>query len=470
MLFRKERISVSPEITEKVRKDYNQNRPEAARTTACFAPMKNLYFGHHGRISSCCYNRHYVLGTYPEHSIREIWFGKRAEKLRNYLEHYNFSLGCGDCKQVLVAGNYDGLKSTMYDQHRLNKNLYPSVFEFELNNACNLECVMCSGDFSSLIRKNREKRNELLTPYDDDFIRQLDEFIPHLVEVKFYGGEPFLIELYYDIWKKIIAVNPSVRISVQTNGTILNNRVKEILSKTNFHINLSLDSIQKENYEAIRVNAKFDRVMEHLQYFHSYCKDKDTFFGISACMMTTNWQEAPDFIRLCNSLQVPVYFHPITNPAKYSLKQLDELKLIEICSQLEAELVNIPQVNAIEKKNKKHYKDFLSQLHDWKKNAASSQKDTSDIKNMSDFVEHVATKTKSRTDLPPSEMENRVPAFEEKLTLLQQALPQNFDLLPYFMHLLNKEGVSLNTFVEGFEAKNLDEIKEHISMFYKLDL
>ena len=111
---------------------------------------------------------------------------------------------------------------------------------FELSNICNLECVMCNGDYSSLIRKNREKRDELAIPYDEKFLLQLEEYIPFLEEVKFYGGEPFLIELYYGIWEKIIRLNPAVRISVQTNATVLNRRVNEVLSKTNFHINVSL--------------------------------------------------------------------------------------------------------------------------------------------------------------------------------------------------------------------------------------
>ena len=53
-------------------------------------------------------------------------------------------------------------------------------------------------------------------PYDAAFVKQLEEFIPHLEEVKFYGGEPFLIEIYYEIWEKIMELNPKVRISVQT--------------------------------------------------------------------------------------------------------------------------------------------------------------------------------------------------------------------------------------------------------------
>ena len=41
-------------------------------------------------------------------------------------------------------------------------------------------------------------------------------------------------------------------------------RLKDLLDKGNFHINISIDSLQKEVYEQIRVNANFDRVIQRL--------------------------------------------------------------------------------------------------------------------------------------------------------------------------------------------------------------
>jgi MoaA/NifB/PqqE/SkfB family radical SAM enzyme len=47
---------------------------------------------------------------------------------------------------------------------------YPSMLELELNNTCNLECVMCIGELSSSIRKNREKLPAIRSPYDEAFV------------------------------------------------------------------------------------------------------------------------------------------------------------------------------------------------------------------------------------------------------------------------------------------------------------
>ena len=125
------------------------------------------------------------------------------------------------------------------------------------------------------------------------------------------------------------------------------------------------DSLQKNNYESIRLNADFDRVMENVQYLYSYCKDRNTFFGISACMMTSNWHEAPYFIKYCNELNVPICFHTVRQPAKYSIKYLSQGRIREIYSRLQPAGVKLPEDNEMQRKNKKHYLDFLNQIHEW---------------------------------------------------------------------------------------------------------
>ncbi len=342
---------------------YNERRPLGPQEKLCYAPFKNMYFGHGGKVVACCYNRNHVFGIYPEKSIKEIWFGSAAEQLREYISHDDLTQGCAGCQEQIVAGNIDATKAKQYDELPLNTNLYPSVLEFELSNVCNLECTMCSGDFSSLIRKNKENRPPLPNPYDDAFVEQLREFIPHLTEVKFYGGEPFLIDIYYQIWDLIIELKPSIRVSVQTNATILNNKVKTILDKTNFHINISFDAIVKENYEAIRLNANYDRVMENIQYFRAYTKQKGTFFGISTCAMRQNWQELPDMIRFCNDLDCPAYFHTIFFPEDHALHNLPQAELEKIVAEFRTQ--EFPKLNPVQIKNAQHLEDTIKQLETW---------------------------------------------------------------------------------------------------------
>jgi MoaA/NifB/PqqE/SkfB family radical SAM enzyme len=456
-------IESSPEITAEIKKNYNGNRLPEARPYACYAPLKNMYFGHYGKVGACCYNRDHVLGVYPEQTIKQMWFGQEANKLRANLKAYNFSSGCQDCMQQLIAGNFDGTKAKQYDTHRMNENKFPSVMEFELENTCNLECIMCSGDYSSLIRAKREKRAELPTPYDDGFIKQLEAFIPYLQEVKFYGGEPFLIPVYYKIWDKIIELNPEVRISVQTNGTTLNNRVKEIFQKTNFHISVSLDSLNKERYEFIRRNSHFETVMDNLKYFHTYCLERNTFFGISTCLMQQNWFEAPDFIRFCNELNVQIYFHTVLYPDFASLRQLSRGKLKEIYDTLLAEYETFPEDSPIKKKNKKHYHDFLLQLLEWsyKHNA---NPETEDIDSLDELLAFLTRKTFERTDIDEEQKKVSVGKIAKNLEGLAKILPPETSIRELVKTIDPRDPSQMQTFLSAAENGQIEQALEYLKL------
>jgi MoaA/NifB/PqqE/SkfB family radical SAM enzyme len=344
-------------------KEYNQHRPLGPQKQLCYAPFKSIYFGNNGDAGVCCYNRKHILGRYPDQSIHQMWFGEEAEKLRDFMSHNDLSLGCLSCKEHLMAGNFDGSKSHQYDANILNKNKYPSVMEFELSNTCNLECEMCNGEFSSLIRAKREGLPPLPQKYNDAFVDQLEEFIPYLEEVKFYGGEPFLIDIYYTIWERIVKINPKVRIQVQTNATTLNTRLKDLMSKIDFHINVSFDSLRKEVYEKIRKNADFDRVTSNIEYFRNYCNERNTYFGISVCAMQQNWKELPDFINYCNERNVPVYFHTVSFPINCSIGEMPAQEIRNVDEFLSR--FDFPVGNPVLVKNRQHYFDFKNQVKTW---------------------------------------------------------------------------------------------------------
>ncbi len=408
-------------IRKDILKEYNSQRPLGPQKMLCYSPFRSIYFGHHGKVVSCCYNRTHILGEYPKQSIKEIWLGEQAEKLRDYIKHNDLSLGCSGCAQQLLAGNFDAVKAKQYDERKHNKNGFPSVMEFELSNTCNLECEMCSGDFSSLIRAKREHLPPLESPYDDRFVEQLEEFLPYLEEVKFYGGEPFLIEIYYKIWERIMVVNPAIRISVQTNATVLNNRVKRILEATNFHLNVSFDSLQKDMYEQIRKNAEYERTLENLKWFREYCRERDTFFGVSVCAMRQNWRELPDFVNFCNDMEVPVYFHTVFYPEHSAIRTMKPSELEEIINYLSG--FSFPANTAVERKNQTHYTGVLSQITDWHQTALASLKFKDvKIKNWKHLKELVVEHIQS--DRLQSE-ENRM-AKVERVCQKMDTVEQNF--------------------------------------------
>jgi len=257
-------------------KAYNLTRKVRDKTLLCHAPFSNMYFNTEGHVALCWKTFHKHETYSEEKSIMDIWRGKNFEAIRAGIRSCNLDFGCQECKKHLLEGNYVNVLSKAYDNDHLHP-IYPTIMEFELSNRCNLGCTMCNGNLSSTIRKDREQLPPLPSPYGQKFVDELNEFIPYLKEVRFNGGEPFLIKQYYDIWDNIAELNPRLKMVIATNGTVLTSKVKEYMEKCNFHFNISIDGFSPETYESIRINGKFDRLMENLEYFISYCKKKQAY-------------------------------------------------------------------------------------------------------------------------------------------------------------------------------------------------
>lgn len=360
-------------VSQELLREYNSSRPLGPRKTFCYAPKKSLYFTPDGKVYSCCYNRDFVLGSYPEQSIGEIWKGNNITQLRDALKSNNLSLGCYSCQTQLEEGTFDSVLAKYFDV--LPKRKYPTLMEFELSNVCNLACVMCDGRYSSVIRREREKLPPIKNPYIDNFIVELEEYIPHLRKAKFQGGEPFLIDVYYKIWEKIIELNPKCVISVQTNGSVLNEKIKSLLLKGRFHMTVSLDAVSKEIFDVIRLHGNFQKTMDNIDYFRAYCKKNNTYFGVATCPMQQNWHEIPEIIKLCNDLDAEINFNRVWDPPECALWNCSSEKLTEIYNFYSD--YDFLASSDREYHNKKQFEELKEQVKIWsvkQKNREEQQK------------------------------------------------------------------------------------------------
>jgi MoaA/NifB/PqqE/SkfB family radical SAM enzyme len=353
--------SVDPSLV----RAYNRERRAGPRKLVCYLPFHSITFSGGGRALACTYNQKAVFGTYPETSVKELWFGETGRKLRAYMEHNDLSFGCQHCEYFLKNRTFTGLKAQVFDKYPDTQGEpYPRVMEFDVINTCNLQCIMCNGDASSSIRRNREKRPPVQNPYDAEFVRQLEEFIPHLREAKFFGGEPFLIDIYYELWNRIIEINPEVEMFVLTNGTVLNERVKEVLNRGRFTLGVSIDAAGKEKYEQIRVGADFEQVMKNLDYFAEYSRERRRGIVVSTTLMRENWEEVPRMLELCNAIGGTTYLSYLKRPEHLALWNLPPSTLQEIYDHLQR--FDFPAQTESQRFNKRCYQDFLVQLRSWK--------------------------------------------------------------------------------------------------------
>lgn len=306
---------------------------------ACHAPFGNLFLSTLGDVRTCCISSGYPLGNIAEERLPDIWHGARQAALRQAMVDGDFSLGCRLC-DISIAGDlpgvhhtYDGLATTTMTP------AYPRRLEINISNACNLQCTMCSGEYSSSIRIHREHLPALPKLYGEQFFADLAEFIPHLDEVSFTGGEPFLAPEYVRIWELLAELNPEVKVQVTTNGTQWDDRVERSLGLLRFNVNVSIDGASKETYEGIRLGADWDVVRANLDRFADYTRRSGTALMIFHCLMPQNYDEFADVLLLGDELDADVCVHTVVYPFEHSLERVVDWGAVRRSFQRQADEV-----------------------------------------------------------------------------------------------------------------------------------
>ncbi|MCK9612274.1 MAG: radical SAM protein [Bacteroidales bacterium] len=359
--------------TKELLKDYNDSRPFGPHSLMCFAPFSSMFFSVFGKASPCYATYFSEQLTYPESSIKEIWNGNGFNHIRQQVKNNDLSDICRFCHISMITKNFGSMLSLKYDHYSFYGKKYPSIMEFELENTCNLECVMCSGFLSSSIRKNREKLSPVEKKYDENFVKQLEEYIPYLKVAEFTGGDPLLIDIYYDIWEKIIEKNPACNILVTTNANTMNKRFRDLMERYNkFSFNVSIDSLQKNTYESIRVNGNFEIAMENISFIHNYVNRNKTTMNFLVCPLQLNWSELPEFVRYGNEHGICVYFHHVIKPPQLTLKSMPAEELQKIYQYLKQFEFSENKIH--EKTNKANFKNLTEQIHTWHNKASEREK------------------------------------------------------------------------------------------------
>jgi len=281
------------------------------------------------------------------------------------MKQFRIPESCSFCAAPFYDGNFSNVIARSFDHLESNSNAYPVLMDFSLENTCNLACIMCDASLSSTIQKARmvEHSKEKYI-YDDEFIKQLDEFIPYLKHAVFTGGEPFLINAYYRIWNRFIEINPEIIINITTNGTVFNERIESLLKKGRFNITVSIDSLVPETYSAIRKGADLNITMQNIHRFAEICEIRGTVFTITVCPMIINMRDIPQIVETCNLQGWYFNFNTVLKPWKQALWSLDDSSLSELIAcykSIEFTQTNTDQAN----KNISFFTSLIALLENW---------------------------------------------------------------------------------------------------------
>jgi len=160
----------------------------------------------------------------------------------------------------IAAGFFAGQKSMVIDHalHAATSNELGLIY-FRLTPLCNLRCVMCGqrGDKGVLKGSFAASEARKVVPLED-YKRLVDQIKHKHPVVYLWGGEPFL---YPDLFALIdYMMESGLIVTVNTNGTFLEQYAEEIVRKKWHGLFVSLDGFEATN-DKIRGEGSYKRVI-----------------------------------------------------------------------------------------------------------------------------------------------------------------------------------------------------------------
>ena len=138
---------------------------------------------------------------------------------------------------------------------------YPIELQIEHTNRCNARCIMCGHYHAD------HSRCSDISP---DMIERLEFLFPFCKYIGIHGyGEPFLtdhLEDFFQLYKKY-----GIRLYTNTNMSYMPDKYLPYIEDMFDEINVSCESVRKEDYEAIRTGLSFERFSENINRVRRAC-------------------------------------------------------------------------------------------------------------------------------------------------------------------------------------------------------
>lgn len=287
----------------------------------CPALWTSIYTHPDGRVDSCCVGKN-DFGNMRHNRVIEIMHGDKARTIRKDMLDGASIPGCAVCDrqdrdatlQKFFVDQYSHIPDAWYQD---TNNFSLRYVDMRWNNTCNLACIYCGSECSSLWddinrRKNnipiqktqRQERNDLLEYVLDN--------VDTIERVYLAGGEPLMIKENVTFLEKLYEANPNCNILVNSNITLLgDNPVYALLKKFRQVSWLISAESQGSLFEHIRWPAKWDVFRNNFEEIVGLRRDLGHLIYMNMVLMNINALAIWDFIDfLGNEFDVQ---HPYIN-------------------------------------------------------------------------------------------------------------------------------------------------------------
>lgn len=392
--------------------------------TFCSLPWVHLSSFPDGKVPLCCNSNHTRLQdvarnfesprdrvlNFNDNTIEEIFNSDFFKQTRLQMLNGEIPPACKGCFVAEEAGIKSKRLESLEEFHLTEDDARKitdddgtikidfEYLEFRLGNTCNLKCVTCNPNSSSLWVKDYDKlQNKLdfvpkyyingdqfLWHENDNFWSDLSQYSDRVHSVYINGGEPLLGKKHIKFLEKL---NPNCKIKYNSNATIVTDDIIEAWSRfKKVEMNISIDDIEERN-NYIRYPSKWKEIIDNTVYL-----DSIDFIDVSITQTVSiyNIFYIKEFRDFFNSIEIPSHFNFLNLPEFLSAGNASEFMKHSVLDKHKnesyiTELINFfkmfESVPSVYKKNMlSKFADYNSQLDIIRKtNFKETFKEWSDI-------------------------------------------------------------------------------------------
>jgi len=271
----------------------------------CRRPFEQYYVATGGNVHLCCPGWIDIpAGNVLADNPIAIWKGQVAHELRASIVDQSFK-HCTSCPFLpSPSGCVWNGPGTYLNTDRIH------TLTMAYDSTCNLSCPSCR----TVVRGPDA---QAVTVQE----KLIESGIFHLVDrlCSSGSGDPFASPLYWDLLEKLpSSLYPSLRLIIQTNGILLNQKTWDRLGNNAKRINevlVSVDAAHPATYETNRRGGHWTVLLGNL----ASIIDRQIPLQLNMVVQANNFLEMPAFVKLARALgAVRTYFSAIEQWGTYS--------------------------------------------------------------------------------------------------------------------------------------------------------
>lgn len=177
------------------------------------------------------------------------------------------------------------------DMNEKNEKVYhfPDMYQIEHTDICNARCIMCNHSFT---------KNHGCKFMDMDIIHKLEKYFPYVNCIILNGiGEPLLHPQIKELMTTYAKYG--IKLSTNTNMSVMDPEIAEIMQKTFCDIQISCDAADKETYEKIRKGLSFEKFKKNVRILRAA---GDVEICMATVVMRQNVTQLPRIVELASEL------------------------------------------------------------------------------------------------------------------------------------------------------------------------